>query len=169
MIRQFLKDVIWNGGSLDTPLDYLIIDTPPGTSDEHIAIAEELRFAAPVDGAIIVTTPQQVATADVRKEINFCRKIELDILGIIENMSGFICPYCSECTYIFLTGGGKLLSENLGIDFLGNIPIAPKFVEMIELQNDNNKLIDMYETSDLKPIMSGIIDKILDKKLPSRI
>lgn len=174
MIRQFLKDVVWNGGKMDTPLDYLIIDTPPGTSDEHIAIAEELRWALPIDGAIIVTTPQLVATSDVRKEINFCKKIELDILGIIENMSGFICPYCAECTNIFLSGGGKKLSETLNLDYLGNIPIAPKFVEMIEMQdNEENdgkrKLIDLYKESELCPIMDGIIDKLLAKKLPSRI
>lgn len=169
MIRQFLKDVSWNGGKLDTPLDYLIIDTPPGTSDEHIAIAEELRYASPIDGAIIVTTPQQVATADVRKEINFCRKIELDILGVVENMSGFICPYCSECTNIFSSGGGKTLCETQNLDYLGNIPIDPKFVELIEMQDDENNLVDLYETSELKPIMNDIIDKILDKKLPSRI
>lgn len=174
MIRQFLKDVVWNGGNIDTPLDYLIIDTPPGTSDEHIAIAEELRWALPIDGAIIVTTPQLVATADVRKEINFCRKIELDILGIVENMSGFICPYCAECTDIFLSGGGQKLSEALGLDYLGNVPIAPKFVEMIEMQdNEENdgkkKLIDLYRDSELCPIMEGIIDKVLAKNLPSRL
>lgn len=171
MIQQFLKDVSWNGGDLNNPLDYLIIDTPPGTSDEHIAIAEQLRFALPIDGAIIVTTPQLVATADVRKEINFCKKIELDILGIVENMSGFICPYCSECTNIFLSGGGLALSKALELDYLGNIPIAPKFVEMIELQNNANgeRLIDLYDDSELKPILSNIIDKILHKNLPSRI
>lgn len=172
MIRQFLKDVVWNGGNMDTPLDYLIIDTPPGTSDEHIAIAEELRWALPIDGAIIVTTPQLVATADVRKEINFCQKIELDILGIIENMSGFICPFCAECTNIFLSGGGQKLSETLNLDYLGNIPIAPKFVEMIEMQdNEENgrKLIDLYKESELSPITEGIVDKILAKNLPSRL
>lgn len=167
MIRQFLKDVVWNGGT--EPLDYLIIDTPPGTSDEHIAIAEELRFASPIDGAIIVTTPQLVATADVRKEINFCKKIELDILGVIENMSGFICPHCAECTNIFLSGGGKALSESLDLDFLGNIPIAPKFVELIELQSPEQPLVELYKTNELCPIMNDIIDKILAKNLPSRI
>lgn len=173
MIRQFLKDVVWNGGDENTPLDYLLIDTPPGTSDEHIAIAEELRWAQPLDGAIIVTTPQQVATADVRKEINFCKKVNFDVLGVIENMSGFICPYCAECTNIFLSGGGKTLSESLDLDFLGNIPIDPTFVEMIENQDNaegsGKKLIDLYEDANLKPVMSDIIDKILAKNLPSRI
>ncbi|KAK6461537.1 P-loop containing nucleoside triphosphate hydrolase protein [Scheffersomyces coipomensis] len=170
MIRQFLKDVVWNGGSNNVPLDYLLIDTPPGTSDEHIAIAEELRYAQPIDGAIIVTTPQQVATADVRKEINFCKKVNFDILGIVENMSGFICPHCAECTNIFSSGGGKLLSEQLDLTYLGNIPIDPKFVELIELQDNDHdkKLIDLYDDSELKPIMNDIIDKVLAKDCPAR-
>lgn len=173
MIRQFLKDVVWNGGNENTPLDYLLIDTPPGTSDEHIAIAEELRWAQPLDGAIIVTTPQQVATADVRKEINFCHKVNFNILGIVENMSGFICPYCAECTNIFLSGGGKKLAEDQGLDYLGNLPIDPTFVELIENQDNadhlDKKLIDLYETANLKPLMTNIVDQILAKDLPSRI
>lgn len=171
MIRQFLKDVYWGGSGKDEALDYLLIDTPPGTSDEHIAIAEELRWAQP-DGAIIVTTPQQVATSDVRKEINFCHKVNFRILGVIENMSGFICPYCSECTNIFLSGGGKELSNDLNIPFLGCLPIDPSFVEMIELQDnsvDSQRLINLYDKCKLKDIMSEIIDKILDMKIIPRV
>lgn len=148
----------------------MLIDTPPGTSDEHIAIAEELRYAQPIDGAIIVTTPQQVATADVRKEINFCKKVNFNILGVIENMSGFICPYCAECTNIFSSGGGEQLAKQLDLRYLGNIPIDPSFVELIELQDDKDKkLIDLYQTSELRPIMSDVIDKILHLNLESRI
>lgn len=168
MIRQFLKDVVWTGAG-GAPLDYLLIDTPPGTSDEHIAIAEELRWAAPLDGAIIVTTPQQVATADVRKEVNFCKKVNFAVLGVVENMAGFICPYCAECTNIFLDGGGAELSRAMDLDFLGNIPIDPSFVEMIETQSDANTLVDMYEHANLRPVMAGIVDKVLAKNLPSRI
>lgn len=136
MIRQFMKDVVW------PDLDYLLIDTPPGTSDEHIAIAEELRWAQPLDGAVIVTTPQQVATADVRKEINFCKKVNFNIVGVVENMSGFICPYCAECTNIFLSGGGKQLCDSLDLDFLGSVPIDPTFVEMIENQDTSEADLD---------------------------
>lgn len=114
MIKQFISDVAWG------ELDYLLIDTPPGTSDEHISIAEELRYSNP-DGGIVVTTPQGVATADVKKEINFCKKVDLKILGIIENMSGFICPHCAECTNIFSSGGGKRLSEQFSVPYLGNV------------------------------------------------
>ncbi|CDO93896.1 unnamed protein product [Kluyveromyces dobzhanskii CBS 2104] len=155
MIKQFIKDVDWG------ELDYLIIDTPPGTSDEHISIAEELRWAAP-DGAIIVTTPQGVATADVRKEINFCRKVNFEVLGVVENMSGFICPYCAECTDIFSKGGGYQLATEFDVPFLGNIPIDPTFVEMIEKQTGYDKsLVDLYKDSGLYVIFSQIMEKVL--------
>lgn len=88
MIKQFLQDVYWG------ELDYLLIDTPPGTSDEHIGVVEYLKEFNP-DGAVIVTTPQGVAIADVRKELSFCRKVKLPILGVVENMSGYICPHCA--------------------------------------------------------------------------
>lgn len=87
MIRQFLSDVDWGN------LDYLIMDTPPGTSDEHLSATSYLKDAV-ITGAIIVTTPQQVALLDVRKEIDFCRKVNVPILGVIENMSIFVCPNC---------------------------------------------------------------------------
>ncbi|SCU94593.1 LAME_0F08086g1_1 [Lachancea meyersii CBS 8951] len=163
MIKQFIKDVVWG------ELDYLLIDTPPGTSDEHISIAEELRWANP-DGSIIVTTPQNVATADVKKEINFCRKVNLDILGIVENMSGFVCPFCAECTNIFSKGGGQKLSEELGIDFLGNVPIDPTFVELIEKQKtEGSNLVDLYQSQALFPVFQNIIASIQSKNIPSRV
>jgi len=118
VIKQFLKDVYWG------PLDYLVIDTPPGTSDEHLSITEYLSSFQP-DGAIIVTTPQGVSLADVRKQISFCKKIGLPIVGVIENMSGFVCPCCSEVTNIFSTGGGKAMAEDVGVPFIGAIPLDP--------------------------------------------
>lgn len=163
MIRQFLADTCWDS------LDYLLIDTPPGTSDEHIALAEELRWAEPIDGAIIVTTPQQVATADVRKEIDFCRKVNFNIIGIVENMSGFVCPHCAECTDIFLSGGGKQLSEQFNINYMGSIPIDPKFVELVETQSPLSLLIDNYQSSALRPIFGEIVNKMLTKKSPVNI
>lgn len=87
LIKQFLRDVDWG------ELDYLVVDTPPGTSDEHLSIVQLLKPAG-IDGAIVITTPQEVALADVRKEINFCQKVGIPILGLVENMSGFICPNC---------------------------------------------------------------------------
>jgi Mrp family chromosome partitioning ATPase/predicted Fe-Mo cluster-binding NifX family protein len=116
VIRQFLKDVAWG------ELDYLIIDSPPGTGDEPLSICQ---LAAPVDGAVVVTTPQAVATADDRKSINFCRQLKLPVLGVIENMSGFVCPTCGEITDIFKTGGGEKMAMSMGVPFLGRIPLDP--------------------------------------------
>jgi Mrp family chromosome partitioning ATPase len=87
LIKQFLRDVDWG------EMDYLVIDTPPGTSDEHLSVTQYLSTSN-IDGAIIVTTPQEVALLDVRKEINFCKKVRLPILGVVENMSGFVCGKC---------------------------------------------------------------------------
>ncbi|KAK4114731.1 P-loop containing nucleoside triphosphate hydrolase protein [Canariomyces notabilis] len=129
MVRQFLSDVFWD------ELDYLLIDTPPGTSDEHISLAETLLQKARPEqlaGAVVVTTPQAVATADVRKELNFCTKTGIRVLGVIENMSGFVCPNCSECTNIFMSGGGEVMAKDFNVRFLGRIPIDPQFLVLIE-------------------------------------
>lgn len=123
MVRRFLKDTFWG------KLDYLIIDTPPGTSDEHISTISSLKKANP-EGAIIVTTPQELSLQTIRKEITFCKKMKVPILGIVENMSGFICPCCGELTEIFANGksgvnGGKDLAQQFGIPFLGSVPLDP--------------------------------------------
>jgi len=116
VIKQFLKDVEWGD------LDYLVVDSPPGTGDEPLSVSQ---LAAPVDGAVIVTTPQDVATADVRKSITFCRQLNLPVLGVVENMSGFVCPKCGTITDIFKTGGGERMAVDMGVPFLGRIPIDP--------------------------------------------
>lgn len=129
MVRQFLSDVLWG------ELDFLLIDTPPGTSDEHISLAETLlKNAVPgqVKGAVVVTTPQAVATADVKKELNFCTKTGIHVIGVVENMSGFVCPNCSECTNVFSSGGGKVMAQEFGVKFLGSVPIDPQFVMLVE-------------------------------------
>ena len=162
MIRQFFKDVIWG------ELEYLIIDTPPGTSDEHIAIAEELNKCPElIDGAVIVTTPQLVSVNDVRKEINFCEKAAFKILGVIENMSGFICPHCAECTNIFSKGGGEKLAKELNLEFLGAIPIDPTFVDMIENQGTlkkekNETLCELYAHSKMSPLFKSVVEQITE-------
>jgi Mrp family chromosome partitioning ATPase len=116
LIKRFLKDTLWGR------LDYLIVDTPPGTSDEHISTIATLLHANP-DGAIIVTTPQEVSTITVKKEINFCTKMKLPVLGIIENMSGFVCPCCKEEIEIFKSGGGEMLAREYELPFLGKVPL----------------------------------------------
>ncbi|KAI9712336.1 MAG: cytosolic Fe-S cluster assembly factor cfd1 [Bogoriella megaspora] len=129
MVRQFLSDVHWGH------LDFLLIDTPPGTSDEHISLVETLlRDAAPsqLAGAVVATTPQAISTSDVRKELNFCKKTGVKILGIIENMAGFVCPHCAECTDVFSKGGGEVMANDFNVKFLGRVPIDPAFVELIE-------------------------------------
>ncbi|RNF27267.1 nucleotide-binding protein [Trypanosoma conorhini] len=118
MIRQFVADVHWG------TLDYLIVDTPPGTSDEHLTLCEILQPLNPA-GAVIVTTPQDVATDDVKKELSFCHKMGIRCLGIVENMSGFVCPHCAHCTDIFSRGGGRKLAELYEVEFLGAVPIDP--------------------------------------------
>ncbi|XP_054155237.1 cytosolic Fe-S cluster assembly factor NUBP2-like [Oppia nitens] len=123
MIRQFITDVNWGS------LDYLIVDTPPGTSDEHISVVECLKEYRTPDGAILVTTPQDLSIGDVRREITFCRKANINIIGLIENMSGYVCPHCSECTNIFSSGGGESLAKYADIRFLAKIPIDTKLGE----------------------------------------
>lgn len=113
VIRQFLADVAWGD------LDYLIIDSPPGTGDEPLTVAQTLTGAQ----AVIVTTPQEVSLADVRKSINFCRAVDLPILGMIENMSGYVCPACGHREDIFGTGGGERTATEMGIAFLGAVPL----------------------------------------------
>ncbi|KAJ8253949.1 hypothetical protein COCON_G00205610 [Conger conger] len=121
MIKQFLRDVDWG------ELDYLIVDTPPGTSDEHLSIVQYLS-AAGIDGAVIITTPQEVSLQDVRKEIRFCQKVKLPIIGIVENMSGFVCPKCKNTSQIFppTTGGAEKMCADLNLPFLGRVPLDPR-------------------------------------------
>ncbi|KAL1518171.1 hypothetical protein ABEB36_001833 [Hypothenemus hampei] len=121
MIRQFLSEVDWGH------LDYLFIDTPPGTSDEHLSAVTYLSQAH-LTGAIIVTTPQEVALLDVRKEIDFCRKTNIPVLGVIENMSEFICPSCQKSSEIFkaTTGGAATMCQELNVRFFGRLPLDPK-------------------------------------------
>jgi len=117
-IKQFIGDIDWGN------LDFLIIDAPPGTGDEPLTVAQTITDAK----AIIVTTPQEVALADVRKSINFCKTVKMEIFGLIENMSGFSCPHCGEMIELFGTGGGEKTANQMGVRFLGRIPFDPKMV-----------------------------------------
>ncbi len=119
MIKQFLKDVQWG------KLDFLVVDSPPGTGDEPLSVVQLLENA---DGAIIVTTPQEVALSDVRKCITFCHNLRLPVLGVLENMSGFICPKCGQKTDVFKSGGGETMANEMHVPFLGRIPIDPQIV-----------------------------------------
>ena len=121
-ITQFLRDVEWGD------LDFLVIDSPPGTGDEPLSVVQIIGNDN-LDGAVIVTTPQRVAAVDVRKSVSFCRLIELPVLGVVENMSGFACPGCGTVTPILQAGGGKKIAQDMKVPFLGSIPIDPKVAE----------------------------------------
>jgi ATP-binding protein involved in chromosome partitioning len=118
-IQQFIADVEWGD------LDFLVIDSPPGTGDEPLTIAQIISDAK----AIIVTTPQEVSLADVRKSISFCQTVKMEIFGLIENMSGLNCPHCGESIELFGSGGGERMAKSKGINFLGRIPIDPNMVK----------------------------------------
>jgi len=139
-LKQLLGGVIWGD------LDYLIIDLPPGTGDEPLSIAQ---LIPDITGVIIVTTPQDVALVSVRKSINFVKKMNIDVIGIVENMSGFTCPHCGEKVDIFKTGGGKKAADDFKIPYLGSIPLNPEIVEIgdskekIEIKDKNTN--DSYK------------------------
>jgi len=120
VIRQFIEDVEWGD------LDLLVIDVPPGTGDEPLSVCQ---LIPELEGAVIVTTPQKVAAADVRKSINFCKELGVKVLGVIENMSGFVCPKCGEVTPILRANGGRVMANEMGVPFLGSIPIDPLIAE----------------------------------------
>ncbi len=117
VIEQFVNKVMWGN------LDYLIVDCPPGTGDEALSITQTLKNA---NGAIVVTTPQEVSVVDVKKCISFCNKIKLPVIGVIENMAGLICPHCNKKIDIFTYGGGEKVSKEFAVKFLGSVPIDPE-------------------------------------------
>jgi ATP-binding protein involved in chromosome partitioning len=119
VIKQFLADVRWEA------LDFLIVDAPPGTGDEPLSVAQTIPGAK----ALIVTTPQEVALADVRKSINFCRTVNLEILGLVENMGPFACPCCGKTIELFKSRGGRVTAETMGVAFLGSLPFDPLVVK----------------------------------------
>ena len=118
-IRQFIADLDWGD------LDYLIIDSPPGTGDEPLTVAQTIKDSH----ALVVTTPQEVSLADVRKSLNFCKHVKMDVVGMVENMSGFVCPHCNETVEIFKSGGGEKTAADYDVRFLGRIPLDPKVVD----------------------------------------
>jgi ATP-binding protein involved in chromosome partitioning len=150
VIKQFLRDVEWGD------LDYLIVDAPPGTGDEPLSVCQLIEDA---DGAIIVTTPQEVALASVRKSLTFCRRLSLQVLGVVENMSGFVCPHCGRQTAIFLSGGGERMAAEMRVPFLGRIPLEPG----IPLSADAGRpFVEGPPDSVTARAFAGIVRAILD-------
>lgn len=118
LIKQFISDVAWGA------LDYLVVDCPPGTGDEPLSVAQTI----PGSKAVVVTTPQEISLADVRKSIGFCRQVDMEILGLVENMSGMVCPHCGGQIDVFHSGGGFALAEAQQLPFLGSVPLDPNVV-----------------------------------------
>ncbi len=150
VIKQFLRDVVWGD------LDYLIIDSPPGTGDEPLSVCQ---LIGALDGAVVVTTPQKVAAVDVRKSITFCRRMHLPVLGVVENMSGFVCPKCGEVTQILRSGGGRRMAEDMGVRFLGAIPMDPSIAEACD---NGQAFVRQYASSPTAVIMQEIIHPIIE-------
>ena len=148
-IRQFVSDIDWGD------LDYLIVDSPPGTGDEPLTVAQTIPDAE----ALIITTPQEISLADVRKSINFCRQVNMKIMGVVENMSGFACPHCGKKISIFGRGGGKIMAHQMGVPFLGEIPLDSQVVEM----GDKGKLDVLTEKADLEinKVYEEIVNRIV--------
>ena len=154
-IKQLLSDVHWGD------LDYLIVDLPPGTGDEPLSIAQLIPNS---DGAVIVTTPQDVALLSVRKSVTFVKKMNMPVIGIIENMSGFTCPHCKKRIDIFKTGGGSKAAMDLKVPFLGKIPLDPTIVEMGDSGNILLHQGDSDTINSFEKIMEKIEKTVNEKK-----
>ena len=155
VIRQFISDIEWND------LDFMIIDSPPGTGDEPLTIAQTIPGAK----ALIVTTPQEISLADVRKSINFCRQVHMEILGLVENMSGLKCPHCGKMIDLFKTKGGMLTAKAQGLRLLGSLPLEPEIVQQGDTGGvtvlDNNELAFTRE-------FNRMVDEIVKLSFPEK-
>lgn len=146
-IRQFIADVEWG------ELDFLIIDSPPGTGDEPLTVAQTIKDAK----AIIVTTPQEVALADIRKSINFCKTVKMEVFGLVENMSGFTCPNCGEKIDLFGSGGGEKTANEMGVTFLGKIPFD---LNVVSCGDTGISFQEKYKDSQVTKAVADIAEKM---------
>ena len=147
-IRQFLSDIVWG------ELDMLFIDLPPGTGDEPLSV---MQLLPEMDGVVIVTIPSEVSQDVVRKAVTFARQLNVNVIGIVENMSGFLCPNCGARVDIFKVGGGKRISDELGVPLLGRIPVDPSICE------DSDRglpFIVGHPDSPATEAFTGIVEKI---------
>jgi Mrp family chromosome partitioning ATPase len=151
VLRQFLGDVEWG------QRDFLVVDLPPGTGDEPLTLAQSLPQA---DGAIIVTTPQEASLADCRKAINFAHKVNLRVLGVVENMSGFVCPHCGERTEVFSTGGGEAMARQMNVPFLGRVPLA---AEIVALSDEGKPLTSDEAPEAVRQAWNEIVDALMER------
>jgi predicted Fe-Mo cluster-binding NifX family protein/cellulose biosynthesis protein BcsQ len=149
VIRQFISDVQWG------ELDYLVIDSPPGTGDEPLSVAQTIPGAQ----AIIVTTPQEISLADIRKSINFCRTVNMPIFGLVENMSGFLCPHCSQPIDLFGSGGGFKTALAMNVPYLGRIPLDPK---MVECSDAGESYLEKNPDSEAAKAFNDLVERIME-------
>ncbi len=149
VIKQFLEYVMWGN------LDYLVIDAPPGTGDEPLSVGQLIKERA---SAVIVTTPQQVATIDVAKCVTFCNQLQVPVAGIVENMSGFICPHCGKEVDIFSKGGGKELADRMNVPFLGSVPLDP---EIVKSGDSGQPYVLSYINTEAAKRFDAIVDRII--------
>ncbi len=150
VIQQFLADVEWGY------LDYLVVDCPPGTGDEPLSVAQ---FLGAGTQAVIVTTPQEVALNDVRKSITFCGQLKMSLLGVVENMSGFVCPHCHEVIDLFKKGGGRQMAEEMGAPFLGAVPVDP---DMVSAGDSGKPIVLAHPDSETAKAIRQIAREIID-------
>lgn len=149
-IQQFLGDVNWG------ELDWLIIDSPPGTGDEPLSVAQLI----PATGALVVTTPQEVSLMDSRKAVAFARRLNLRVTGIIENMSGLVCPHCGKKIDLFKEGGGEKAAKQMDVPFLGKIPLHP---QIVQLGDEGQSFVDTEPDSEAAKAFMKIVDAIVEK------
>jgi len=149
VIQQFLGEVIWG------ELDWLVIDSPPGTGDEPLSVAQLI----PATGAVIVTTPQEVSLMDSRKAIQFGHRLGLKIYGVVENMSGMVCPHCGKKIALFKEGGGERAAREMQVPFLGSIPLDPAIVT---LGDDGKSFVEIMPESPASHALIEIAEKILN-------
>jgi len=150
-IRQFLGEVAWG------PLDFLLVDLPPGTGDESLSV---LQLLPEMDGVVIVTIPSEVSQEVVKKAVTFARKMNVPIFGIVENMSGLVCPHCGETIHVFGEGGGEKVAQDMDIEFLGSIPMDPR----ISADSDEGTpFVTRHPDSPASKAFGEIIEKIEEK------
>ena len=156
-IQQFLEDVDWG------ELGFLIIDSPPGTGDEPLSIAQLIKD---IDGVIVVTTPQEVALLDSRKAVNFAKQLKVPVLGIVENMSRFICPHCGKRTDLFKTGGGEKAAKEMNVPFLGKIPFEP---EIVSSGDEGKPFVWERKDSQAVKVFNQMVDQIMQNLQPENV
>jgi len=150
VIKQFIAEVDWG------ELDYLVIDSPPGTGDEPLSVAQTITGTH----AVIVTTPQEIALADVRKSINFCHQLRMPIVGLVENMSGYVCPHCQQESPLFGQGGGKKTAEQMNVHFLGSLPFDPRIVQASDL---GHTLVERENASPFTFALANFVSDVIQR------